>query len=82
MHDADERDPLFRCHPATREKATEEIVRWIEEPNSPSSVLWVNGRAGVGKTTHITEGAFSSVEECWVAIRKGFYSPPLLTSLQ
>jgi hypothetical protein len=50
MHDAAERDPPPRCHPGTREKATEDIVRWIEEPNPLSSVLWVNGRAGVGKT--------------------------------
>ncbi|KIM44311.1 hypothetical protein M413DRAFT_379002 [Hebeloma cylindrosporum] len=50
MHDAAERDPPPRCHPGTRKKASEDIVRWIEEPNPSSSVLWVNGRAGVGKT--------------------------------
>ena len=50
MHDAAERDPPPRCHPGTREKATEDVVRWIEESNLSSSVLWVNGRAGVGKT--------------------------------
>ena len=50
MHDSAERDPPPRCHPGTREKATEDIVRWIEEPNPSSTVLWVNGRAGVGKT--------------------------------
>jgi hypothetical protein len=50
MHDANERDPPPRCHPGTREKATGDIVRWIEEPNPLSSVLWVNGRAGVGKS--------------------------------
>lgn len=46
MHDAAERDPS----PGTREKITEDIVRWIEEPNTSFSVLWVNGCAGVGKT--------------------------------
>ena len=50
MRDSSERDPPPRCHPGTREKATEDIVRWIEEPNASSSVLWVNGRAGVGKS--------------------------------
>ena len=50
MHNSAERDPPPRCHPGTREKATEDIVRWIEEPNSSSTVLWVNGRAGVGKS--------------------------------
>jgi hypothetical protein len=50
MHDSAERDPPPRCHPGTRVKATEDIVRWIEEPNPSSTVLWVSGRAGVGKT--------------------------------
>jgi hypothetical protein len=50
MHNSAERDPPPRCHPGTREKATEDIVRWIEEPNPSSTVLWVNGRAGVGKS--------------------------------
>jgi len=50
MHDSAERDPPPRCHPGTREKATEDIVRWIEEPDSSSTVLWISGRAGVGKT--------------------------------
>jgi hypothetical protein len=49
MRDSADRDPPPRCHPGTREKATEDIVRWIEEPNISSAVLWVNGRAGVGK---------------------------------
>ena len=50
MHDSAERDPPPRCHPGTREKATEDIVRWIEESPPSSTVLWVNGRAGVGKS--------------------------------
>ena len=50
MHDSAERDPPPRCHPGTREKATEDIVCWIEESTPSSNVLWVSGRAGVGKT--------------------------------
>ena len=50
MHDSAERDPPPRCHSGTREKATEDIVRWIEEPTPSSAVLWVSGRAGVGKS--------------------------------
>ena len=50
MRDAAERDPPPRCHPGTREKATEDIIRWIEEPNPSSTVLWVSGRVGVGKS--------------------------------
>ena len=38
MHDSAERDPPPRCHPGTHEKATEDIVCWIEEP-TPSSGL-------------------------------------------
>ena len=50
MRDSADRDPPPRCHPGTRKKATEDIVRWIEEPDPSSTVLWVNGRAGVGKS--------------------------------
>jgi len=50
MRDSADRDPPPRCHPGTREKAIEDIVRWIEEPKPSSTVLWVNGRAGVGKS--------------------------------
>ena len=50
MRDSADRDPPPRCHPGTREKATEDIVCWIEEPTPSSTVLWVNGRAGVGKS--------------------------------
>ena len=50
MRDSADRDPPPRCHPGTREKVTEDIVRWIEEPSPSSTVLWVNGRAGVGKS--------------------------------
>jgi len=50
MHDSAERDPPPRCHPGTCEKATEDIVCWIEEPTQSSAVLWISGRAGVGKS--------------------------------
>jgi hypothetical protein len=50
MHDSAERDPPPRCHPGTREMATEDIICWIEEANPSSTILWVSGRAGVGKS--------------------------------
>ena len=50
MHDSAERDPPPRCHPGTREKAIKDIVCWIQESSPSSTVLWVNGRAGVGKS--------------------------------
>ena len=51
MHDSAERDPPPRCHPGTRQKATKDIVCWIEESPPSSTVLWVSGRAGVGKSS-------------------------------
>jgi hypothetical protein len=50
MHDSADRDPPPRCHPGTREKAIKDIVCWIQESSPSSTVLWVNGRAGVGKS--------------------------------
>jgi len=50
MRDSADRDPPPRCHPGTREKATEDIVYWIEEPTPSSIVLWVSGCVGVGKS--------------------------------
>jgi len=50
MHDSSERDPPPRCHPETRKEVVEDIVNWLKDPNASTSVLWVNGRAGVGKS--------------------------------
>jgi hypothetical protein len=50
MHNSAEQDPPPRCHPGTHEKATKDIVRWIKEPTPSSTVLWVRGHAGVGKS--------------------------------
>ncbi|KIM40511.1 hypothetical protein M413DRAFT_445960 [Hebeloma cylindrosporum] len=50
MHDSSERDPPPRCYPGTRKKVADDIIHWLEDPCSPTSVLWVNGRAGVGKS--------------------------------
>ena len=45
MHSSAEHDPP-RCHPGTREKATKDIVRRIEEPTLSSTVLWISGCVG------------------------------------
>jgi len=50
MHDSSERGPPPRCHPGTRKKVADDIVQWLEDLNASTSVLWVNGRAGVGKS--------------------------------
>jgi len=50
MHDSSERDPPPRCYPGTRKKVADDIIHWLEDPCTSTSVLWVNGRAGVGKS--------------------------------
>ncbi|KIM40512.1 hypothetical protein M413DRAFT_163039 [Hebeloma cylindrosporum] len=50
MHDSSDRDPPPRCHPGTRQKVADDILHWLEDRNASTSVLWVNGRAGVGKS--------------------------------
>jgi len=50
MHDSSERDPPPRCYPGTRKKVVDDIVHWLEDPQTTTSVLWVNGRAGIGKS--------------------------------
>ncbi|KIM40594.1 hypothetical protein M413DRAFT_412590 [Hebeloma cylindrosporum] len=50
MHDSAKREQRPKCHPGTRVSATEDIIRWIEDPNPSSTVLWVHGAEGVGKT--------------------------------
>lgn len=47
MHDSSERDPSPR---GTRKKVTDDVIHWLEDPETSTSVLWVNGRAAVGKS--------------------------------
>jgi hypothetical protein len=50
MHDSSERDPPPRCYPGTRKKVGDDIIHWLKDPWTPTSVFWVNGSAGVGKS--------------------------------
>ena len=50
MHDSSERDPPPRCYPGTRKKVADDIIHWLEDPWTPTMVLWVDGSAGVGKS--------------------------------
>jgi len=50
LQDSMARDPPPRCSPGTRKKEKEKIRRWIEKPNSRSSVFLIQGRTGVEKT--------------------------------
>ncbi|CAA7265658.1 unnamed protein product [Cyclocybe aegerita] len=50
LHDSPERYPL-QCHPGTRKRVLESILRWIDADPSPSCrVFWLYGRPGVGKS--------------------------------
>ena len=50
MHDSADRDPPPRCPPGAREKVIQEIIQWIQEENSSFDIIWVNGRASIGKS--------------------------------
>ncbi|KDR84602.1 hypothetical protein GALMADRAFT_20283, partial [Galerina marginata CBS 339.88] len=50
IHDSAERYPAGRCHPGTREEIIETILKWINDPNPSSDVLWIYGPAGAGKS--------------------------------
>ncbi|KAF2183679.1 hypothetical protein K469DRAFT_634847 [Zopfia rhizophila CBS 207.26] len=39
-----------RCHPKTRVRLCEDIMRWAEDP-SGECIFWLNGMAGTGKST-------------------------------
>ncbi|KDR73014.1 hypothetical protein GALMADRAFT_73198 [Galerina marginata CBS 339.88] len=49
-HDSAERYPPPRCHPDTRKAIVGEITDWIDDRSRTSSVVWINGPAGAGKT--------------------------------
>jgi hypothetical protein len=70
MHDSTERDLSPRCHPGTRERPTEDIICWIEEPIHPplfsglaAAREWGNQRSCRGSQNskgYISAAAFSS----------------------
>ncbi|KAH9477255.1 hypothetical protein JR316_0011174 [Psilocybe cubensis] len=48
--DSAARYPPATCHPGTREKIIETILKWIKDPNPEKQALWLNGPAGSGKS--------------------------------
>ncbi|KAF5323720.1 hypothetical protein D9619_012957 [Psilocybe cf. subviscida] len=52
FYNAHRERPIETCEPDTRVALLEEVAEWAEEtgPNHPQ-ILWLNGRAGVGKST-------------------------------
>jgi NACHT domain len=50
IHDSSERFPPPKCHPDTRHEVIGIVMRWIEDDNPDSSVFWIYGPAGAGKS--------------------------------
>lgn len=50
MHDSAERSNAPACHPDTRTKILADVRSWIADENRKTTVLWLHGPAGSGKT--------------------------------
>ncbi|KAJ7442785.1 hypothetical protein B0H11DRAFT_1748847 [Mycena galericulata] len=50
LHDSVERFPEPACHPGTRTTMLEELRSWSTDTSTQSSVLWLHGSAGIGKS--------------------------------
>ncbi|KAF7343522.1 putative nwd2 protein [Mycena sanguinolenta] len=50
IHDSAESYPQPRCHPETRTKMLEDLQEWALAPDPESTVLWLHGPAGAGKS--------------------------------
>ncbi|KAF8996367.1 hypothetical protein BDQ17DRAFT_1284567 [Cyathus striatus] len=49
-HDSAERADPPKCHPDTRKRVIEEIMKWVNMPDSENRIMWLNGAAGIGKS--------------------------------
>ncbi|KAF9267043.1 hypothetical protein L218DRAFT_716008 [Marasmius fiardii PR-910] len=49
-HDSQERFPPPRCHPKTREKVLNAILKWLNSESRDVPICWLSGPAGVGKS--------------------------------
>ncbi|KAF8143585.1 hypothetical protein K438DRAFT_1993721 [Mycena galopus ATCC 62051] len=50
LHDSAESFPQPKCHPETRTKMLEDLRKWSQETDPASSILWLYGPAGAGKS--------------------------------
>ncbi|KAF7372995.1 NACHT domain-containing protein [Mycena sanguinolenta] len=51
MHDSAESYPQPRCHPETRTKMLDDLRKWALQPHPKTTILWLYGPAGAGKST-------------------------------
>ncbi|KAF8988044.1 hypothetical protein BDQ17DRAFT_1219093, partial [Cyathus striatus] len=42
-HESTERADPPRCHPDTRKKVIEEIMKWLNMPDPENRIMWLNG---------------------------------------
>ncbi|KAF7377544.1 Protein kinase domain-containing protein [Mycena sanguinolenta] len=50
FYDSAERFPQPRCHPETRKEMLEDLWRWSSSTDTNSSIFWLHGPAGAGKS--------------------------------
>ncbi|KAJ6566680.1 hypothetical protein B0H19DRAFT_913144, partial [Mycena capillaripes] len=50
LHDSVERFPEPACHPGTRIEVLNELWSWCTETNPKTTLLWMHGSAGMGKS--------------------------------
>ncbi|KAJ7656354.1 hypothetical protein DFH06DRAFT_1328646 [Mycena polygramma] len=50
IYDSAESFPQPRCHPETRAKMLQGLLRWATKANTNQPVLWLHGPAGAGKS--------------------------------
>ena len=64
-HTSDRVNKISQCFPETRTSVLMEISKWIDDDDD-RSVFWLNGMAGIGKTT-IARTILEQGDEIWVA---------------
>lgn len=50
LHDSTERFPEPACHPGTRNAILEKLGTWAVDPSPVTTLLWLHGAAGIGKS--------------------------------
>ncbi|KAJ7805600.1 hypothetical protein B0H14DRAFT_3153377 [Mycena olivaceomarginata] len=50
LHDSGERFPEPACHPGTKTATMEELHSWSTDTSTESTILWLHGCAGAGKS--------------------------------
>ncbi|KAJ7809886.1 hypothetical protein B0H14DRAFT_2379428, partial [Mycena olivaceomarginata] len=65
FYNSAERYPQPKCHPETRTKMLEDLWSWSSEKDPGSSVLWLYGPAGAGKSAIAQSFLRNAEDEGW-----------------